>query len=330
MKAFALPPLWCAMAMAALQVAAQPSQKLGEDYNDYFLNYVPRKLPDAEKKTTSPSKLTAIPESHSAPPPKLSTKVDVEWLQKNYAALYKKAVDDPSEVNVTALAYVQKVLVDKGTRFQQAWTKVTDADPFINENTSTPLAGAGALAVRNANYRAQSAAVAELSKFAGMVVFVDGVCRFCAMQMPPIKMLKEEFGIEALVVSLDGQRPPGYTGPIQKDNGLYRKLGLKVTPSVALVPNPKPFADGQDPNTYLIVAQGFYSADSLAKQLAYAAHRAKLLSPQVSRDLAVWDYGVTGAEDLKNLHLDIDKPESIPGALQPLMMKQFDQRGIAP
>lgn len=329
MKSFALPLLCCAMTTLTWPVAAQPSQKLGEDYNDYFLNYVPRQLAVPEKKTTSPAKPAAVPEPHPAPATKPSTKVDVEWLQKNYAVLYKKAVDDPSEVNVRALAYVQKILVDKAQRFQQVMTKVTDADPIINENTSTPIAGAGALAIRNANYRAQSAAVVELSKFAGMVVFVDGVCRFCAMQMPPIKMLKEEFGIDALVVSLDGQRPPGYTGPIQKDNGLYRKLGLKVTPSVALVPNPKPFVDGQDPNTYLVVAQGFYSADSLAKQLAYAGHRAKLLSAQVSRDLAVWDYGVTTAQDLKNLHLDVDKPEGIPAALQPLMMKQFDQRGAA-
>jgi len=158
------------------------------------------------------------------------------------------------------------------------------------------------------------------------VVFVDGVCRFCAMQMPPIKTLKDEYGMEALVVSLDGQRPPGYSGPIQKDNGLYHKLGLKVTPSVALIPHPQPFVNGQDPNTYLVVAQGFYSADSLAKQLAYAAHRAKLLSPEVSRDLAVWDYGVTSIADLKQLQLDPDHPETIPQALQPIMMKQFQQR----
>ena len=326
MKAVALTLFLSAMAPLA---GAQPSQKLGEDYNDFFINYVPRQLAAPEKKTPPPAKIVATPEASRAPAQKAPTKVDVEWLQKNYAVLYKKAVDDPSEVNVRALAYVQKVVVDKADRFQRIWKQVTDADPFINENTSTPLAGAGALAVRNANYRAQSAAVIELSKFAGMVVFVDGVCRFCAMQMPPIKMLKEEFGIDALVVSLDGQRPPGYTGPIQKDNGLYRKLGLKVTPSVALVPNPKPFVDGQDPNTYLVVAQGFYSADSLAKQLAYAGHRAKLLSPQVSRDLSVWDYGVTTAEDLKSLHLEVDKPETIPGALQPLMMKQFDQREAA-
>ena len=312
--------------VAASQASAQASQKLGEDYNDYYLNYVPRQLQAPEKKPQAPPKPPATPEPIAAPAKKPPTKVDVDWLQKNYAVLYKRAVDDPSEVNVAALAYVQKIVMDKAQRFAAAMKKVTDADPFINENTSTPIAGAGALAVRNANYRAQSAAVLELSKFAGMVVFVDGVCRFCAMQMPPIKMLKDEFGIEALVVSLDGQRPPGYTGPIQKDNGLYRKLGLKVTPSVALVPNPKPLLDGQDPNTYLIVAQGFYSADSLAKQLAYAGHRAKLLSAQVSRDLAVWDYGVTSTEDLGSLNLDIDKPESIPGALQPLMVKQFDQR----
>jgi conjugal transfer pilus assembly protein TraF len=319
MKAVALSILLYAVTS---QAGAQSGQNLGEDYNDYYLNYIPRQLAAPEKKAPPPVK----PDPVAPPAKKPPTKVDVDWLQKNYAALYKRAIDDPSEVNVTALAYVQKIIVDKAQRFSEVMKRVTDGDPFINENTSTPIAGAGALAVRNANYRAQSAAVVELSKFAGMVVFVDSVCRFCAMQMPPIKMLKDEFGIEALVVSLDGQRPSGYTGPIQRDNGLYRKLGLKVTPSVALIPNPKPLVDGQDPNTYLVVAQGFYSADSLTKQLAYAGHRAKLLSAQVSRDLAVWDYGVTSTEDLKNLNLDIEKPEGIPGALQPLMMKQFDQR----
>ena len=64
---------------------------------------------------------------------------------------------------------------------------------------------------------------------------------------------------------------------------------------------------------------------ALASEIAHVL-RAKLLSAQVSRDLAVWDYGVTSTEDLGSLNLDIDKPESIPGALQPLMVKQFDQR----
>jgi len=141
--------------------------------------------------------------------------------------------------------------------------------------------------------------------------------------MPIIKALHSEYGIEALVVSLDGSKPKGYEGQIQKDNGLFHKLDLKLTPSVVYVYKPKGYVGGQDTNVYRIVSQGFYAQDEMAKQIAYAGHSTNMLSKDTMRDLNVWDRGVASTEDLNELKLDADKPETFKNKLQAILQKQY-------
>jgi conjugal transfer pilus assembly protein TraF len=92
---------------------------------------------------------------------------------------------------------------------------------------------------------------------------------------------------------------------------------------VVYVHRPRAYRDGRDDNTYRVVAQGFYAQDELIKQVAYAGHTTRLLSPATMRDLAVWDRGVAASEDLQTLHLDGDDPAAIRKTLQPLLQKQY-------
>lgn len=289
-----------------------------DSYGDAFLHYKPyvvkgkiAKPPETQVRAPAPQ------------PKKEDRKVDVKWLQENYKLLEERAIDDPTDENVAAYLYVRRIAMDKSQRFSEKVSEVTNTDPLLNENNRIPYASAGAQSIRSANRLAQEQATRELATAGGLVVFVDGSCRFCAMQMPIVGALRAQYGMEALVVSLDGKRPRGYTGPLVRDNGLYRKLDLKLTPSVVYVHRPRAYQDGKDNNQYRVIAQGFYAQDELVKQIAFAGHTTKLLSSQTMRDLAVWNRGVASTEDLGGLELNGNDPAAIKRKLQPLLQKQY-------
>jgi conjugal transfer pilus assembly protein TraF len=302
---------------------AQPDNKMDEAYGDAFVNYMPYLKP-AEKPPEDEPKKQATP----TPPPaekKVPGKqrVTVEWLRENYPKLLDRAIDDPTVENVSAQLYAKRIIMDKSQQYSNMVTKVTKEDPVINENNRVPYASAGAQSIRNADYLAQQQAVRELAKVGGAIIFVDGHCRFCTKQMPIMEGIRKTFGLEYLVVSIDGTVPNNYKGKAQTDNGLFNKLGLKLTPSIVYIPKPKAYQQGDDTNKYLIVAQGFYAQDELAKQIAYAGHNSNLLTVDTMRDLNVWDRGVATTNDLKTLELDVNKPATFKETLQPILLKQY-------
>jgi conjugal transfer pilus assembly protein TraF len=214
--------------------------------------------------------------------------------------------------------------MDKASRFGDQHMKVVNQDPMLNENNRIPYASSGSQAITSAQYTAQEAAVKELSKIGGLIAFVDSKCRFCAMQLPVLEMMRANHGLETLVVSIDGKRPGNYKGPLVTDNGLYKKLDLMLTPSVVFVPKPKAYAES-DPNTYLIISQGFYAADQMTKMIAYAGHDKQLLSANTMKELDVWQRGIASTQDLQNLELDINDPKSFKEKLRPILAKQYER-----
>ena len=291
--------------------------KTDDDYGDAFLHYQPyivKGKPAAKK---------VDPAAAVRPPPKPEQKVDVQWLRENYKKLEELAINDPTSDNVAAYLYVKRITLDKSQRFSDKVTEVTNQDPLLNENNRIPYASSGAQSIRNANNRAQQEAVRELASVGGLMIFVDGSCRFCVMQMPIMRALRADFGVETLVVSLDGTRPKNYTGPMVRDNGMFKKLDLKLTPSIVYVHRPKAYKGGQDNNLYRIVSQGYYAQDELVKQIAFAAHSTKILSARTMLDLDVWQRGVASTDDLNSLTLDVNNPKSIKQKLQPLLQKQY-------
>ena len=313
------------LATSALQVTQAQTPmapvKLNDRYGDAFLNYSPYVIP--EKKREPKKQKPKAKEIPHETKPEGKEKVTVEWLRKNYTLLEERSIDNPTETNVSAYLYVKRIVMDKAQRFSEVVAKVNNEDPILNENNRVPYASSGAQSIRNADYLAQQQAVRELAKQGGVVIFVDGSCRFCAVQLPVLNAIKNNYGMEYLVVSIDGAKPKGFSGHTLTDNGLYQKLGLKLTPSIVYIPKPKGYASAIDPNRYLIVAQGFYAQDELVKQIAYAGHNTQLLAKDTMRDLDVWNRGVASKEDLSTLKLDPNKPETFKQTLQPLLLKQY-------
>ncbi len=307
-------PLLCVGAFAQ-----DKTIKLDDAYGDAFSNYKPYVKP-AQPKPEQPKKTDSARQGRDE---KADQPVTAEWLAKNLPTLQRRAIDNPTEENVAAEMYAQRILMDKAQRYEEARMSVVSKDPLLNENNRIPYASTGAQSIRNADYFAQQNAVKEMAASGGLVVFVDGTCRFCSLQMPILGMLRANFGMESLVVSLDGRKPKDFKGEVQKDNGLFRKLGLKLTPSIVYVHRPKAYQGESDPNTYLIVSQGFYTADELVKLIAFAGHTREVLSASVMKDLNVWRRGVASTADMQALTLDANRPETFRERVSPILEKQY-------
>ncbi|RNM03040.1 conjugal transfer protein TraF [Ralstonia pseudosolanacearum] len=320
-------PLLTALVAAVFtsQALAEPVRPRGDDYGDAFVNYLPYVVPGEPKEPAGPASAPSAAPAAARANAKAEgpQTASVEFLRKMYPKLEERAIDNPTRENVSDYMYAKRVVMDKAQRFSEMVTKVVREDPLLDENNRVPYASTGALSVRNANYQAQQKAVQELARVGGLVIFVDSTCRFCAMQLPVLGMLKNGYNLEYVVISLDGSKPRDFKGAVIKDNGLFNKLGLKLTPSIVYVPKPQGYAGDTDPNRYLVVAQGFYAQDELVKQIAYAGHNTKLLSAAVMRDLDVWDRGVVSTTDLQQLKLDPNRPGSFREALQPYLLKQY-------
>ncbi|MEY4566435.1 MAG: hypothetical protein RLY14_1405 [Planctomycetota bacterium] len=311
--------------MSAASIAQTSAIRIDDAYGDSFSNYKPHTIPAKKIESTikQEQSIAPPPPNKKAPSSIGEQKVDVDWLIKNFPILEKRAIDTPTEANLSAYLYAKRVVMDKAQRFEEAHMKVVNEDPMLNENNRIPYASTGAQTIRNADFFAQQQAVKELAEVGGLLAFVDGSCRFCAQQMPILAMLKSNFGMETLVVSIDGKAPKGYKGPLVRDNGLYAKLQLKLSPSVVFVPRPKAYQGEIDPNKYLVIAQGFYAADEMVKLIAFAGHSSKLLSQATMKDLDVWQRGVASTDDLQSLKLDPSKPETFKEKLQPILQKQY-------
>jgi conjugal transfer pilus assembly protein TraF len=294
--------------------------RMDEGYGDAFVNYKPYTKAAEKPPEVAPKPSVAPPAAKEEPG---KQQVTVEWLRKNYPKLQERSINNPTPENLNAELYTKRIIFDKAQRYAEMSMKVNNADALLNENNRIPHASGGAASVRNANYLAEEQAVRELAQVGGVLIFVDGHCRFCATELPLLEGIKKSFGLEYLVVSIDGTVPKNYKNQVQTDNGLFRKLGLKLTPSIVFVPKPKSYKDGNDTNKYLIIAQGFYAQDELVKQIAFAGHESNLLSVDTMRDLNVWDRGVASTDDLETLELDVNKPDTFKQTLQPILIKQY-------
>ncbi len=297
-----------------------------DSYGEDFLQGKPLILRKSLEKESSQRKdppKEAMPSLKIPRPNTGEQSVSVQWLRKNYIVLEERAIDNPSTENIEAYLYTKRIILDKAQNFSLKVDEVSKADPFLNENNRIPYASSGANSIRNTNILAQQAAIREMSISGGVYVFVDSKCPFCALQLPVLKFLNEQFGLQLWVISIDGVAPQGYKGQLAKDNGLYKKLGLKLTPSVVYLNHPAAYNDGVDPNKYLIISQGYYAADELTKVMAYAAYKTDLLSDKIKLDLNLWDRGLASPEDLEGLKLDANNPASFKPKLQPMLEKNY-------
>lgn len=224
------------------------------------------------------------------PPEKREEPFSVEWLRSNLPKLLDKAINDPTDENVKAYMYAQKVAMDKSQRYSEKVRLVVAGDPFLDENNRVPLATFAKQSFLKAASVYSDDAMRYLSGKSGLWVFFDSSCAFCKAQIESVSYIQKQFGFVTKYISLDGRGLPN-TPEFAKDNGVSKVLDIKVAPTTVLV---------VPPNNYYVVSQGMMAADQLQERILLAAQSQNLLPPEMIEKLNAYDKNVLTSEEMKD------------------------------
>jgi conjugal transfer pilus assembly protein TraF len=223
----------------------------------------PAPPPESPPAPTAPAPQAETP----AGPPALSA----QWFRENLDRYRDIALDHPTPQNVAVYYYLQRIALDKSSKFAQVAERVVQGDPSLDEITQRPTATFGAnLANRQAGV-GRDALLESLARTASVWFFFRSDCPYCEAQAPLLEILSKRYGFAVLPISLDGKPlPSGLFPTFQRDVGQGRALGVMSTPALFLVrPEIPAFAP---------VAQGLLSLAQLQERVVLAAVTAGWIS----------------------------------------------------
>jgi conjugal transfer pilus assembly protein TraF len=197
--------------------------------------------------------------------------LSAQWLRERLGAYRDAAIDDPTPENVALYLYLQRVALDKSSRFAAATQRAVQLDPMLDEITQRPTATFAANLVNRESGTQRAAVLAELATRAGVLFFFRADCPYCEAQAPLLRLLAARYGFDILPVSLDGAPLPGGEFPAYRtDAGQAAALGVVSTPAMFLA---------RPPTGLVPLAQGLLSLAQLEERLILAAAEAGWISP---------------------------------------------------
>ncbi len=183
-----------------------------------------------------------------------------------------KAIDEPTNENVRAYLYLQRVMMDKGSQFADVSQQVVMGDPVLDEISRRPLATYAANRMDREAGAQRDIALGEVAKRAGLFFFYRSDCPYCHAQAPIIESMALNYGFEVFAIAVDGLPLPGGEFPNYKvDSGQARSLSVTTVPAVFLV---------EPPNVITPIGQGAMSLDELNNRIILAAHQAGWIDDQ--------------------------------------------------
>ena len=152
------------------------------------------------------------------------------------------AIMNPTQENMYAYLSANQYVMDKSAYFTDMWRRTVWQNPEIDYNVRSPQANFAQVALKDSKNMQSDALMARLSKTHGIVFFFRSDCEFCHMQAPIVRMLKDQYQIEVLPVSLDGRGIKEFP-QVRPDNGismvLSRGRGIDTVPAMFLVSRDK-------------------------------------------------------------------------------------------
>ena len=197
----------------------------------------------------------------------------VQWLRKKLPELREIAIDEPSEENVAAYMYAQKVMMDKAGTFATVWQTVLRKDPLLDENNRFPIGSTFKLMALREQDKARYTALRALNQKAGLFYFFRSDCDYCHAQTPLLYSFAREFNFFIFMVSLDGKPLPGMRpDEYVVDQGQARQMGISVVPAIVLAAPPKDL---------FVITQGYLTYHALQNRIYLAAEDLGLIPPDL-------------------------------------------------
>jgi len=217
---------------------------------------------------TAPDSSTDSPSTESEPGPPPGS---VAWIRANLPVLRDRAIEAPTDENIQAYYYAQRLMLDMSERFARRANEVVGGDPFLDEDLRSPASNASADEIAKEATAKRDALLNQLSEQVAILFFYEGRnCRQCVSTVTSLETLSHKYGFTVMPISLDGYPLPGNPfGPTQYDTGLAAHLGVVTTPAIAIAVPPT----GAE-----IVSYSAVSMDTAARRILLAAQRQNLIT----------------------------------------------------
>jgi conjugal transfer pilus assembly protein TraF len=274
----------------------------------------------AEEEATSPPPPVQEKKTEPEQPakPQGAKPLSAEWFRKNMEKYRDKAIDEPTQQNVSAYMYLQRVMLDKAEKFSEISQRVVMSDPVLDENSRRPIATFGAFAMDDRATKGTEKAAKKLAENAGLWFFYASTCEFCIKEVGVLKGLMNAYGFKVLPIALDGLPLPGGEFPdFTIDRGQAKKLGVETTPALFLV---KPGQNGDA----IQLGQGLLSGDEIIKRAITLAHQNGWLNSDEYQDTLKVKPMQVDTETLQNIDEKVmDKPNELVKTIRNNLRKQF-------
>ena len=295
-----------------------------------FLFYDDKQLPviktQPKKKQAEPPKPakqvsgSPKPTSNTEPQPELFS---VAWLQQKMPILLENAINNPTEENVRAYKYAEKMMMDKASNFANTSEQVVRHDPMLDESVRIPITAA---ARSNALWqvdKARKEIIKDLSKNSGLWFFFDSNCHFCDTQYRVMKILENEYNFTTRYITIDGKLLKGMEqepkNKIRKDIGgeIAKGLGIKITPAVLLI--------HPDTESVIIVSHGASAANEVEYQIVTAAIEHNIANPELVKIANLERRGILTPQDIESVKQQVQNPDD-PNELVKLINQAVQKR----
>ncbi|EPC3575721.1 conjugal transfer protein TraF [Morganella morganii] len=233
----------------------------------------PKPIIPTKPKPDTPKPKPVEPKLTPAPAPAPEPKFTVKWYRENIQKLRDEAIDNPTKENVRRYYYVQRIMLDKASRYADMARLVTTTDPFIDENNRRSTSSFAAMEQTRVADENRGRVLNSISSKAGIFFFFKGKdCPLCEKQAFVLKTFSHETSINVIPISVDGfPLPQNEFNNMKIDTGQAKKLGITNVPAIALAIPPKDIR---------IISFSAISSDSLKERTVLIAKDAKLISEQ--------------------------------------------------
>lgn len=187
-----------------------------------------------------PKKAPVRPRKPVAKPKTLAEITSVEEFRKELDRLRDVAIMSPSEQNIQAYLYGNKLMMDRASLFTDQWRRVVWKTPDLEFNQHYPQANAATLEAKRLADARRGKDLATIGKTYSLLYFFRSDCPLCKIQAPALAMFAKEYGIEVQGISMDGIIPPDLPLPSPRvDNGISYFVtageGVNTVPALFLV-----------------------------------------------------------------------------------------------
>lgn len=221
-----------------------------------------------------------VQEEQNTPPSSASVPVEQQalnaaWLKENLEKLMQKAIDEPTQENLAAYAYANRLLLDMGSRFSTKMQEFMELEQPLQESARRPFSQFALAEFSEERNRVVQDIMSVLKSRTHLWFFYSSTCSFCVKQIPVLQELHVRTGLPILAISMDGGVLPGLENfEIVHDEGLRvsSMFGVRVTPTMHLVDNEK-----RQP---IPLSEGLNSLPDLEKRILLVSKEAKFITDE--------------------------------------------------